>query len=69
MKIDIFSYILPKRCLETLLQKALPECDLPCVAPWALATSHPVSKGDILLRLMDEYPDVVQVLSLAGIPF
>ncbi len=62
MKIDIFSHILPKKYLETYAQKNKE------ILKQIEARSTAVTDLDVRLRLMDRYPDVLQVLTVANIP-
>lgn len=61
MKIDIFAHILPKKYYEALRKKA--KADL----PW-FTVNPALSQIDIRLRLMDRYPDALQVLTVATPP-
>jgi predicted TIM-barrel fold metal-dependent hydrolase len=62
MKIDIFSHIMPKRYFETYAQKN------PAINQRIEARSTAVVDLEVRLRLMNRYPDVLQVLTIANIP-
>lgn len=62
MKIDVFSHILPKKYLETY---SLKNKD---VLESIEARTRPVTDLDVRRRLMDRYPDVLQVLTVANPP-
>lgn len=62
MKIDVFSHILTKKYLETYSQKNKE------VLKQIEARSIAVTDLDVRLRLMNRYPDVLQVLTVANIP-
>lgn len=62
MKIDIFAHILPKKYFEGLRKKAKEGADF-SRTQWVLVKSA-LSDIDIRLRIMDRYPDVLQVLSV-----
>ncbi len=62
MKIDVFSHILPKKYLETYSKKN------PKVLETIEARTRPVTDLEVRLRLMDRYPDVIQVLTVANPP-
>ncbi len=60
MKIDIFSHILPQRYMAVLQKKARSTLNLDrCAANLAN------SQIDVRLRVMDRYPDVLQVLTVS----
>ena len=61
MKIDVFSHFLPKKYFEALAKKA----EGP--AHWFTGTPA-LSQIDVRLRVLDMYPDVMQVLTLATPP-
>ncbi|MGD0794888.1 MAG: hypothetical protein ABR958_04750 [Dehalococcoidales bacterium] len=63
MKIDIFAHILPKKYFEALRKKAKGDVDFSQLSGWVF--NRALSEIDIRLRLMDRYPDVLQVLTLA----
>jgi aminocarboxymuconate-semialdehyde decarboxylase len=62
MKIDIFSHFLPKKYMETVSKKV----DTKVMSVWA--KTPPLSQIDVRLRVMDMYPDVMQVLTVATLP-
>ncbi len=62
MKIDIFAHILPKKYLETYAKKN------PAILERVEARSIAVTDLEVRLRLMNRYPDVLQVLTVANIP-
>ncbi|MFH1646761.1 MAG: amidohydrolase family protein [Chloroflexota bacterium] len=62
MKIDIFSHILPKKYLELYAKKN------PAILERVEARSIAVTDLEVRLRLMNRYPDVIQVLTVANIP-
>jgi predicted TIM-barrel fold metal-dependent hydrolase len=64
MKIDIFAHILPKKYFEALRKKVKGSVDFSQLSEWVLL-NRALSEIDIRLRLMDRYPDVLQVLTLA----
>jgi aminocarboxymuconate-semialdehyde decarboxylase len=59
VKIDIYSHILPERYLAALQEKVTPGPE------FREARNRANCEIDIRLRLMDRYPDVVQVLSVS----
>ena len=59
MKIDIYSHILPERYLATLREKVPRDYEV------REAANRANSDINLRLRLMDRYPDVLQVLSLS----
>ena len=59
MKIDIFTHILPKKYLATYSQKNK------AVLQTIEAKNRAIIDIDVRLRLMDRYPDVVHVLTIA----
>lgn len=59
MKIDVFAHILPEKYLKTYAQKNK------AVLEWIEAKNLAVTDIDTRLRLMDRYPDVLQVLTVA----
>ena len=61
MKIDVFPHFLPKKYFEALAKKA------EGAAHWFTGTPA-LSQIDIRLRVLDMYPDVMQVLTLATPP-
>lgn len=62
MKIDIFAHILPQKYLETYAKKN------PAILERVEARSIAVTDLEVRLRLMNRYPDVLQVLTVANIP-
>lgn len=62
MKIDIYSHILPKKYLDTCIKKAS------AIGEVRELRLKPVTDLNVRLRLMDRYPDVLQVLTLASPP-
>lgn len=67
MKIDVFSHFLPKKYFEALRQKSKGRTDLSQLGQRILKTPA-LGEIDIRLRLMDRYPDVLQVLTVATPP-
>lgn len=59
MKIDIFSHILPEKYFAALKKKAPKGTEFP------ESNTRAVWDKDVRLRLMDRYPDVMQVLTLS----
>ena len=59
MKIDVFAHILPKKYLTAYSQKNK------AVLETGEATTLPVVDLDVRLQLMNRYPDVLQVLTIA----
>ena len=66
MKIDVFPHILPKKYFEELRKKA-EGVDFSELSGWVIK-NRALSDMDTRLRLMDRYPDVVQVLTVATPP-
>lgn len=62
MKIDIYTHIMPKKYTELYAKKN------PAIKKRVEFTSTAVVDLDVRLRLMDRYPDVLQVLTVANIP-
>ena len=62
MKIDIFSHFLPKRYLEAVCKRVDPKV----MNVWS--ATPPLSQVDVRLRMMEMYPDVMQVLTVATLP-
>jgi len=62
MKIDIFSHIMTKKYLETYSKKNQE------ILKRVEARSIAVTDLEVRLRLMNRYPDVLQVLTIANIP-
>jgi predicted TIM-barrel fold metal-dependent hydrolase len=62
MKIDIFSHIMPRKYFETYAKKN------PAIMQRIEARSTAVVDLEVRLRLMNRYPDVLQVLTVANIP-
>jgi len=62
MKIDIFSHIMTKKYLETYVKKNQE------ILNRIEARSIAVTDLEVRLRLMNRYPDVLQVLTIANIP-
>lgn len=60
MKIDVFAHILPQKYLANLQQKVKPGLDIS-----REAANRANINIDIRLRVMDRYPDVVQVLTVS----
>lgn len=63
MKIDIFTHILPEKYFSTLQKKARTEFDLK-----REASNRANTDIDVRLRLMERYPDVLQVLTISQPP-
>ncbi|OGO21175.1 MAG: hypothetical protein A2144_04255 [Chloroflexi bacterium RBG_16_50_9] len=59
MKIDIFAHILPEKYLKAYSQKNKSILD------WIEAKNPAVTDINVRLRLMDRFPDVLQVLTIA----
>jgi predicted TIM-barrel fold metal-dependent hydrolase len=59
MKIDIYSHILPAKYLETFSKKN------PAILKTTEARNRAIVDLEMRLRLMDRYPDVAQVLTIA----
>ena len=59
MKVDIFSHILPEKYLKNYSQRHKE------VLKSTEARTRPVFDLGVRLRLMERYPDVLQVLALA----
>jgi predicted TIM-barrel fold metal-dependent hydrolase len=62
MKIDIFTHILPEKYLAMLLKKAKIPADSKAIR------NVPASNLGMRLRLMDRFPDVLQVLTVSPLP-
>lgn len=62
MIIDIYSHIMPKKYTELYAKKN------PAIKKRVEFTSTAVVDLDVRLRLMNRYPDVLQVLTVANIP-
>jgi aminocarboxymuconate-semialdehyde decarboxylase len=62
MKIDVFSHILTKKYLETYTKKNK------AILQTIEARTRAVTDLDVRFRLMDRYPDILQVLTVARIP-
>lgn len=62
MKIDIFSHILTKKYLETYTRKNK------AILQTIEARTRAVTDLEVRFRLMDRYPDILQVLTIARIP-
>jgi uncharacterized protein len=62
MKIDVFSHIMPERYLSIYRKKN------PAIEKQIEVTTPPVVDLGIRLRLMNRYPDVLQVLTVANVP-
>ena len=62
MKIDVYTHILPRKYLEAYSKKN------PKVLDSIEARTRPVTDLEVRLRLMDRYPDVIQVLTVANPP-
>ena len=67
MKIDIFSHFMPKKYLEVLREKARPDADVSELGQW-VDSNAALTRIDMRLRVMERYPDVVQVLTMATPP-
>ena len=63
MKIDVFAHILPQKYFTLLQQKARPGLDFS-----REAANRANTQIDVRLRVMDRYPDVVQVLTVSQPP-
>jgi len=63
MKIDIFAHILPQKYFAVLQQKARPGLNFN-----REAANRANTQIDVRLRVMDRYPDVVQVLTVSQPP-
>lgn len=59
MKIDVFAHILPERYLKTLREKSN------CGPDFRETANRANCELDIRLKVMDRYPDVVQVLTVS----
>lgn len=68
IKIDIFSHILPSKYLKALRQKTPPGFDLFRAAHWTKSSASALNEVDTRLRILDKYPDVMQVLTLVTPP-
>ncbi len=66
MKIDVFAHFLPERYFEALRKKNK-KADFSRSGDWVLKNPA-LNKIDIRLRVMDRYPDVLQVLTVATPP-
>lgn len=66
MKIDVFSHFFPKKCIEGLCDKARAGTDFAKLSPWMLGNPA-LSDAEARVRVMDRYPEVLQVLTL-GLP-
>ena len=62
MKIDVFSHILPEKYLSIYRKKA------PAIEDQIEVRTVPVVDLQIRFRLMNRYPDVLQVLTVANVP-
>ncbi len=67
MKIDIFCHFLPRRYFEGLDRKAARGGDTFQETEWLLKNLA-LSQIEVRLRLMERYPDVLQVLTIATPP-
>jgi len=65
LKIDIFSHIVPKKYKDAILKKA--KIDMSESVDW-VENNHALSDIDVRLRVVDRYPDVLQVLVPALAP-
>ncbi len=68
MKIDIFAHVLPKKFTEGVRKKAKKVPDANRMPFWQGGKIAAIEEIDIRLRVMDRYPDVVQVLSTPLMP-
>ncbi len=59
MKIDVFTHILPEKYLAAFRKKAKPGTE------FGEASNRAMTDIDMRLRLMDRYPDVLQVLTVS----
>jgi len=67
MKIDIFSHFMPEKYLKLLRDRAKPDADVSELGQWV--DSNPaLTQVDMRLRVMERYPDVLQVLTMATPP-
>ncbi|HVN96105.1 MAG TPA: amidohydrolase family protein [Syntrophorhabdaceae bacterium] len=66
MKIDIFAHFLPRKYFDRLLKKAK-NADFSRSGGWMLQNPA-LSNIDVRLKVMDRYPDVLQVLTVATPP-
>jgi predicted TIM-barrel fold metal-dependent hydrolase len=64
MKIDVFPHIMPEKYAEALSKKMKKSADFSKAAPW-MGYDPALGHLDVRLRLMDRYPDVLQVLTVA----
>jgi len=62
MKIDIFAHVLPKKCLDALESKKLPGRASILDDVKAVPTLYDLDRR---FRIMDKFPDLVQVISLS----
>ncbi len=62
MKIDAFSHIMPEKYLSIYRKKA------PAIENQIEVRTPPVVDLDIRFRLMDRYPDVLQMITVANVP-
>ena len=62
MKIDVFTHIMPPKYLSMYRKKA------PAIERQIEVVTPPVVDLDIRLRLMNRYPDVLQILTVANVP-
>jgi uncharacterized protein len=62
MKIDVFTHIMPPKYLAAYRKKA------PAIEKQIEVKTPPVVDLDIRLRLMNRYPDVLQILTVANVP-
>lgn len=62
MKIDVFSHIMPEKYLASYRKKA------PAIEKQIEVTTLPVVDLNVRFRLMNRYPDVLQMLTVANVP-
>ncbi len=62
MKIDVFAHIMTEKYLSIYLKKA------PAIETQIEVVTPPVVDLDIRFRLMNRYPDVLQILTVANVP-
>jgi aminocarboxymuconate-semialdehyde decarboxylase len=67
MIIDVFSHIVPKNYQAGLLKKAKAGTNFSELSNWVLRPGA-IREIDVRLRLMNRYPDVLQVLTIATPP-
>ena len=62
MKIDAFAHIMPEKYLSVYKNK------VPRIENQIEVRTPPVVNLDIRFRLMDRYPDVLQMITVANVP-